>query len=75
MNACSPRNPNICADCEALTLDDSPALLPAQIEADLVSQESAAPVEEMACRTSYSSGDLADRQRCPKSCNARVDFL
>ena len=33
MNKCSPRNPNICLDCEALTFDDSPLMLPGQTEA------------------------------------------
>ena len=40
MNACSPRNPNICLDCEALTLDDSPSLLASQTEAEPTPQES-----------------------------------
>ena len=27
MNMCSPGNPNICLDCAAMTLEDSPSLL------------------------------------------------
>jgi len=27
MNVCSSRNPNVCVDCEALTLDDSSTLI------------------------------------------------
>jgi hypothetical protein len=34
MNLCSPRNPNICLDCEALTLDDSPSTLPGQTKVE-----------------------------------------
>lgn len=39
MNACSPGNPNICLDCAALTLDDSPSTLPGQTEVRSAPQE------------------------------------
>jgi hypothetical protein len=43
MNVCSSRNPNVCVDCEALTLDDSPSTLPCQTEAELLPDEFAQP--------------------------------
>jgi hypothetical protein len=43
MNVCSPRNPNVCVDCEALTLDDSPSTLPGQTEVGPPSHEFAQP--------------------------------
>ena len=46
MNVCSPRNPNICVDCEALTIDDSPASLVQQTEAGSGPEESAGSIEQ-----------------------------
>jgi hypothetical protein len=39
MNVCSPRNPNVCVDCETLTPDDSPSTLPGQTEAEPLPHE------------------------------------
>ena len=40
MNVCSPGNPNICLDCETLTLDDSPLMAVGQAEAEFAPQAS-----------------------------------
>ena len=40
VNVCSPGNPNICLDCAALTLDDSPFLAAGQAQDEVVPQES-----------------------------------
>ncbi len=48
MNVCSPRNPNICADCEELTFDESPLLLSHQTEAESVPQEPVGHFEQTA---------------------------
>jgi len=53
MNVCSPRNPNICVDCEALTLADSPSALPGQTEAESALQESAGHVEHTAIGAAF----------------------
>ena len=37
MNVCSLYNPNVCADCETLTLDDSPSTLPGLTQANPIS--------------------------------------
>jgi hypothetical protein len=60
MNACSPRNPNICLDCETLALDESPSTLAAQTEAERAPQGSVGSVQEAGVRPNASGSPAFD---------------
>jgi len=66
MNVCSPRNPNICVDCEELTFDDSPATLAEQTEAKSTPQESADRIGLLAFGEACPAPqfDAANQARC-----------